>query len=227
MLTPLIQHARRAVSLGRYRRIARKFRAFTMIPPATYVANLRVAAKCRGVPGCVVECGVWRGGMIAGIAEVLGPGRQYHLFDSFAGLPPAGERDGPAARAWQADRGLWWNFDNCTAPPDYAERAMRLAGARRFALHPGWFEDTLRSFAPAEPIALLRLDGDWYESTLTCMNALYPHLAHGGLIIVDDYYVWDGCCRAVHAFLAERDLPLRITQRFGRVCVLRVPDAGQ
>ncbi len=55
----------------------------------------------RHVKGCVVECGVWRGGMSAGMAEVLGPDREYFLFDRFEGLPPATGPDGVYAKTWR------------------------------------------------------------------------------------------------------------------------------
>src|SRR5256885_815316 len=88
----------------RYRRIARKYRRWSMVPSVAYVSNLRIAANVKNVPGVVVECGTWRGGMIAGIADVLGSNRRYYLFDSFEGLPPAREIDGTGALAWQADK---------------------------------------------------------------------------------------------------------------------------
>ena len=60
----------------------------------------------------------------------------------------------------------------------------------------------------------MRLDADRYESTLTCLKHLYPHVAPGGVVIIDDYKEWDGCARAVHEFLfmrASRGVP-RIRQ---------------
>ena len=89
-----------------------------------YVANLCIVRALQSVPGCVVECGVWRGGMIAGIAEVLGPEREYILFDSFEGLPPAKEIDGEAALAWQSDKSSPLYHDNCAAEQKFAAEAM-------------------------------------------------------------------------------------------------------
>ena len=87
-----------------FRRIYSKYRAYTMIHEAMYVNNLELCAKFGATPGCVVECGVWRGGMSAGMAEVLGADRDYFLFDSFEGLPPAREDlDGASAVAWQSN----------------------------------------------------------------------------------------------------------------------------
>ena len=64
-------------------RLHRKYREHTMASASVFWRNLRIVDANRHVQGCVVECGVWRGGMSAGMAEVLGPSREYFLFDSF------------------------------------------------------------------------------------------------------------------------------------------------
>ena len=206
-----------------YQRIYNRYRTYTMIPEATYLRNLQIAERVRGVEGCIVECGVWRGGMIAGIAELLGPERDYYLFDSFEGLPPARELDGPDALAWQAATDSPIYYDNCAAPVEAAAEAMRMSGATSVGLVKGWFENTLPRFRPPAPIALLRLDGDWYESTLASLNSLYPYVSDQGLVIVDDYATWDGCARAVHEFLARSSSVRRIQRYEGDVCVLTPP----
>ena len=87
---------------------------------------------------------------------------------------------------------------------------MKMSSASKFSLIPGWFADTLRDFTPCEGIAVLRLDADWYESTIQCLTSPYPSVVPGGLIIVDDYYTWDGCARAVHDYLSRCKLSDRI-----------------
>jgi hypothetical protein len=87
----------------------------------------------------------------------------------------------------------------------------------------GWFSETLNNLRLEEGIAILRLDGDWYESTMECLTALYPKVNCGGLIIIDDYYVWDGCARAVHDYLSEKNLPIRIRQHISGVCFMVKP----
>jgi O-methyltransferase len=191
-----------------------------MISRDTYVGNLSLASKVTGVPGCVVECGVWRGGMSAGMAAILGADRKYFLFDSFEGLPPAKEIDGAAALNWQLNKESPLYHDNCTAGEEFARRAMTLSGARSFQLVKGWFDKTLPSFQPPEPIALLRLDGDWYDSTMVCLNSLFERVAPGGLIILDDYHTWDGCSRALHDFLSQRSAPERI-HSLDTICYLQ------
>ena len=197
-----------------------RFRHFTMIPHQAYLANLRLAEQVASVPGCVIECGVWRGGMIAGLVKVLGSDRSYFLFDSFEGLPPAREVDGPAANRWQSNPQGETYYDNCNAGVEFADRAMRLSGARSFRLVKGWFSETLPSFTTPEPVALLRLDSDWYDSTLLCLESLFDRVVPGGLIVIDDYFAWDGCSRAVHDFLSRRSATERI-QTFQGVCFIK------
>lgn len=201
----------------------RKYQKYTMIPPSLFAKNLQLVKKAAGVPGCVVECGVWRGGMIAGIADILGGDREYVLFDSFEGLPPAKEIDGPAAAAWQADKDSPGYHDNCKAERRWAEEAMALSPARQVLYVQGWFDQTLPAAAPPAPIAVLRLDGDWYDSIMVCLTHLMPHVARGGLVILDDYYTWDGCSRAVHDYLSAQKSAARIYQFRDGVCYLQVP----
>jgi O-methyltransferase len=196
-----------------------KYRNLTMAPRSYFLRNMQIVDERRHVKGCVVECGVWRGGMSAGMAEVLGPDREYFLFDSFEGLPPATEPDGEVAKNWQQDTQSATYFDNCRAPIAFAERAMKLSGVPKYKLVKGWFENTLPQFVPPGPIAILRLDGDWYESTMSALEALFKHMARDGIVILDDYYAWDGCSRAVHDFLSRHQSTARLTQRYG-VCVL-------
>lgn len=187
----------------KFRGLYRRFQPFTMVPEHAFVDNLSIASRVANLPGCIVECGVWRGGMSAAIASILGPHRQYCLFDSFQGLPDAKEIDGPAALAWQKAVDSPWFHDNCTAPASSAREAMKLAGVSRVQIFEGWFHETLPAFTPSEPIAFLRLDADWYDSTMICLETLMPHLAPGGIVVLDDYYTWDGCSRAVHDYLSK------------------------
>lgn len=220
-LRPFKQAISDGISEARLRRVYRKFRPFTMVPPEWYIDNMRLAERVRKaeLQGCVLECGVWRGGMIAGLATLLGSDRDYFLFDSFEGLPPAKQVDGESALRWQANTGAPEHFDNCSAPPEFASEAMRIAGATSFSLVKGWFNETVPKFKPPSPIALLRLDGDWYESTMVCLVHLFDEVAPGGIVILDDYYTWDGCSRALHDFLSKRSAVERV-RSLGNVCFL-------
>ena len=159
--------------------------------------------------------------MIRGLADVLGPDRKYHLFDSFEGLPPAQkEFDGQVAIAWQQDTTSQYHYDNCSADEAYA-RGLFEGSGYDVEFHRGWFDDTIPQYQPERPISVLRLDGDWYDSTMTCLRGLVPHLAPKALILVDDYFDWEGCARALHDYLGETKSTMRIRQSgFGGICYL-------
>ena len=199
----------------------RKYRKYTMATNKYFWRNMLIVDSRRHINGCVVECGVWRGGMSAGMAEILGPDREYYLFDSFEGLPPAQEADGIAAKNWQEDTQSLTYYDNCRASIEFAEQAMKLSRVPNYHIIKGWFEDTLPEFIPPCQIAVLRLDGDWYESTMVALENLYKYLAPGALVIIDDYYAWDGCSRAVHDFLSQNKSATRIIHKYG-ICILDV-----
>lgn len=199
--------------------LCHKYKDFTMASARHFLPNLLIADAHRHVSGCVIECGVWRGGLSAAIAELMGPGREYFLFDSFEGLPPVTEEDGERAKGWQQDIENPSYHDNCRATIEFAERAMKLSRVPKYRIVKGWFDKTVTGFVPPCPIAILRLDGDWYQSTLIPLESLFKYLAHNGIVIIDDYYTWNGCSRAVHDFLSRHQLTARVTQKYG-ICVI-------
>ncbi len=193
-----------------------------MVPEEEFLDSLEIVEKFHDkvVAGSIVECGTWRGGMLGGIGILLGPGLDYVGADSFQGLPEAGELDGEAAKQWQAEPDKEGYFDNCAAAREDFDRAMikaELTGVR--VLH-CWFENTLPTAEFSNGIGLLRLDGDWFESTLTCLQTLFPKVNPGGVIVIDDYAAWDGCSRAVHKYLADQMAPEKIRSWNGRVCYI-------
>jgi O-methyltransferase len=139
-----------------------------------------------GVPGDLMETGVWRGGatifMRGALAAYGDAGRRVWVADSFAGLP-RGDARYPA----DADARFWRNPHLAVSLDDVRENFRRyglLDDRVRFL--EGWFRDTLPG-APVEQLAVLRLDADMYESTIVALEALYPRLEPGGFLIVDDY----------------------------------------
>lgn len=165
----------------------------------------------RNVPGCVVECGVWRGGSTMAAALTLiqegATGRNVYLYDTFEGMTPPTDHDktsdGTLARAHlagDADKQVYW----CVADLDDVTRNMRSTGypPERVRYVKGPVEQTIPAHLPAEPIALLRLDTDWYESTRHELAHLYPLLSEGGVLIIDDYGHWAGARKAVDEYLA-------------------------
>jgi O-methyltransferase len=177
------------------------------------------------IPGCFVECGVWRGGASFLMADLLRrqrvTDRRVWLFDSFEGLPPVGPLDGISAADFRQS-GRY--FDNNSASLEEVQAGAEELGLSEYVtLVKGWFENTVLSQRDdLGPIALLRIDGDWYESVKECLEGFYDQVSPDGYIILDDYFDWQGCALAVHEFLWSRRLPHRIvTQRTGDTVVIR------
>jgi hypothetical protein len=189
-----------------------------------------------GVPGAYVECGVWRGGaaaLLALLARHEGKGRPTHLFDSFQGLPSPTVHDGvpgaPGATG-AAERTDLEPVGLYVATRDdvsqFLFEALRL-DPDRVLLHEGWFQHTLPAARHAlRPIALLRIDADWYESVKACLDGLYDNVAEGGYVILDDYGSYPGCRRAVEEFRAARGLEADLHRIDAHGVWFRKPEAA-
>jgi hypothetical protein len=193
----------------------------------TLASAARTAALCDAVEhlvrnrieGDIAECGVWRGGSVMAVALTLlrlgEADRDLYLFDTFTGMPEPGPADVPSPydgysplRRWRraARAGRQW----AGVPAERVRRAVESTGypPKRIKLVAGMVERTLPAEAP-ERLALLRLDTDWYASTRHELEQLYPRLADGGVLLIDDYGHYRGARRAVDEFFAEvRPAPL-------------------
>jgi O-methyltransferase len=165
-----------------------------------------------GVPGDVVETGVWRGGAMIfarGVLEALGDTeRSVWCADSFVGLPR------PDTKGYPADEGdIHHTYHQLAVPLEQVRSNFARYGLLddRVRFLDGWFRDTLPT-APIECLAVLRLDGDMYESTIVALDALYSKLSSGGFVIVDDYGAARACKQAIDDFRREHgiDEPLRV-----------------
>jgi O-methyltransferase len=152
------------------------------------------------VPGDLIETGVWRGGatifMRAALEAYGDETRCVWVADSFQGLPEPDEISYPADRGSQFSKSA-----RLAVSVDEVKENFRRYGLLDERIHflVGWFRDTLPS-APIERLAILRLDGDMYESTIVALESLYPKVSPGGYVIVDDYYAVDACRAAVDDF---------------------------
>ena len=179
----------------------------------TYHAARRVNAERR--PGAFVELGVARGGCAALLAKqaFADPDlrRSMWLFDSFEGLPdPTADDLDPARGSGTGDHVTPLARGSCLGTIEDVQWLLfeRFKLPReRVTLVKGWFQDTLPVHAKRiGPIALLRIDGDWYESTKVCLDHLYDEVVVGGAVIVDDYESCFGCAKAVDEFLGRRQI---------------------
>jgi hypothetical protein len=204
-------------------------RPFTMTSPARVQALIQAVRHLErsGTQGAIVECGVWRGGSMLAVARTLGdlgrPHRDLYLFDTFAGMPAPGPEDFSShdgAPAGDLLRRPDETHTRAFATREDVARTMRLSGYPETRIHlvAGMVEETIPREAP-DRIALLRLDTDWYASTRHELEHLYPRLARGGVLILDDYGWWEGARRAVDEYFGARNeaILLHVIDQSGRI----------
>jgi hypothetical protein len=183
-----------------------------------------VALNREGVSGDVVECGVWNGGCVGlmALANLRAPGsirRKFHLFDSFEGLPQPSSYDVDVLAGFKSlhpELEVRDKSDAALQPigacvgqsqPEVEKFLVEKLKLNRddLVFHTGWFQDTVPRVAQTiSAISLLRIDGDWYESTKVCLDDLYSKVAPGGYIIIDDYGIFSGCRKATDEFLETK-----------------------
>lgn len=185
---------------------------YTMLGKAR-LANVEHCVRTvleEGIPGDLIECGVWRGGSVVFMRGLLAAfevtDRIVWVADSFEGLPPP-------TTAPDLELGIDLSRERVPALAidiDTVKRAFSAHGLldQQVRFLKGWFSETLAE-APIEQLALLRLDGDLYSSTRDALVALYDRVVPGGFVVVDDYFL--PCCRkAVEEFLVERGIQVPI-----------------
>jgi O-methyltransferase len=162
------------------------------------------------IAGDFIETGVWRGGCCILMRAILAvnaiQNRKVYVADSFAGLPP------PNPELYPHDEGLDLHV--------HKELAISLEQVKdnfsRYGLLDdqvvfvkGFFSDTLPSLE-AGPFAIIRLDGDLYESTYVALCALYPKLSPGGFVIIDDFKIIPACQQAVFDYRDKHGIAIPI-----------------
>jgi hypothetical protein len=175
------------------------------------------AVKYKDSPGVYVECGVAAGAQIIAMAAGA-PNKTIYAFDSFEGIPLASNKDDQAP-------GLhFFTKTEQAALPNPGEQVLVSSGATSVSIESfkehcfnsgvgtrnikpvrGWFEETVQNFN-RDKIAILRLDGDLYNSTYVCLKYLYPKLIDGGVCIIDDAAL-PGCWNAVIDYFDTEDMP--------------------
>lgn len=152
-------------------------------------------------PGIFVECGVAKGGALAMMYHASKGQREIYGFDSFEGMPELSNEDEGHGKNWVGYK--------CSGNEGIHSALNTLkvfkVNENKIKLVKGWFEDTL-PITSLDTIALLRLDNDWYASTKYCLEILYPKLAKGGVVIIDDYLTFIGCRKAVDEFRTQNEI---------------------
>lgn len=165
--------------------------------------------------GAIVECGVAAGSNFAQMIRASidsGIKRKYYGFDSFQGIPFAGEHDdcqpGIGAKNESENGTLKTTGVSSHTKRDVMDTLQQWGVWNDdVLLIEGWFQDTV-PHNTIKSIAVLRLDGDLYESTKVCLEHLYPLVETGGLVIIDDYNL-KGCRQAVTEYITDKDIDLK------------------
>lgn len=199
------------MTIGEMNEIVAAVLSYTMTDEIRIKGLIRETERVirEGIPGAIVECGVWRGGSMMAVAMALVrmgvTDRELYLFDTFVGMTPPEAIDvdlhGRAAMDQKAG-----SFDpaGCTASLSMVQANMASIGypPENLCYVKGDVLDTLPAQAP-EHIALLHLDTDWYKSTRHELETLCPRVSPGGCIMIDDYGHWAGARKATDEYLAE------------------------
>ena len=189
--------------------------AISMLPMARFenIDQCIRTVVAEGIEGDFIETGVWRGGaciFMRAAARVLGQGhRTVWVADSFEGLPEPDAEKFPVEAKAHAGGVMKAKYKHFAVDLAHVQANFRAFGMLDDGVRflKGWFKDTLPT-APIGKLAIMRLDGDYYESTMDGLTNLYDKLVPGGFAIIDDYGEdsWTYCRKAVDTFRAERGI---------------------
>lgn len=198
-------------------------------PNLTMLARLAAGLSVHGTEGLIVECGTALGGSAIVMAAAKEPTRPMKVYDVFGMIPPPSDMDGAdihqrydaitSGSSVGVGGDVYYGYrDNLY---DEVEASFARLGVptaeNNVQLIKGLFQDTLEL---DEPVALAHLDGDWYESTMICLERIAPLLVVGGRIVLDDYFAWSGCRRATDEYFAGR--PEFVLEHRAKVHAVRV-----
>ncbi len=155
------------------------------------------------VAGDIVECGVYRGGSAAVLGwSMMGleDRRKLWLFDSFAGMPPAGEQDGEYSRELEG---------KFVGSAESTRRLLARAGVpeERYEIVEGLYAEVLGAFEPPR-VALLHVDCDFYDPVKLVLETFYPAVSDGGFVVLNDYGIYKGAKAATDEFLATHGISI-------------------
>ena len=163
--------------------------------------------------GILIEAGCALGGSAIVIASAKAKSRPFFVYDCFGMIPPPSDRDGPDAHerfkiiSGGQSSGInghtYYGYESGLLEKVTAN--FRRLGfpveANNVHLVQGLFEAAMRI---EQPVELAHIDGDWYDSVMTCLQRIEPHLVRGGVLVLDDYAAWSGCRKAVDDYFATR-----------------------
>jgi hypothetical protein len=174
------------------------------------------------IQGDIVECGVWKGGSsmcaMLSLAAFGDQNRNFFLYDTFEGMSEPGEKDKDLSDSSAKDQlssrekttsDVIWAY----SPLEEVQKNIEYTGypMSKVQCIKGKVEETIPGTI-SDKVALLRLDTDWYESTLHELNHLFPKLVPGGVLIIDDYGHWKGAREAVDQYFHDNNITILLNR---------------
>lgn len=204
--------------------IYHKVKTFTMTSPERMYSLYKAVEYVvqNNIPGDFVECGVWRGGCSMIMALTLlkkgDSSRKIYLYDTYEGMSEPTDAD--KAFSGEPAQDLLNNQDRldvtsvwCYSAIDEVKANLVSTGypLNKLEFVKGKVEDTIPATIPGQ-LAILRLDTDWFESTMHELQHLYPLLREKGVLIIDDYGHWEGARKAVDLYISQHKLNLLLNR---------------
>jgi hypothetical protein len=183
----------------------------SMVSPERLINLYNQCEKFKNTKTSFVECGVAKGGCLALMSYTGGEDNKVYGFDSFDGMPDITEKDLGNYNKSDIHKCFGKPGDNLSGGIENVYKTFQILDVdmKKTTLVKGYFNDTLNVPENIEnigEISVLRLDGDWYDSTMICLEKLYDKVVVGGVIIIDDYGHWVGAKRATDDFRLKRNI---------------------
>ena len=192
-----------------FKDLLKQIRPYTMLPePRLHMLYTLAKEVCeKDIPGNFAECGVAGGGSSAMLAAIISRyskrSRLIYACDTFEGMPPPSEHD--VVRGVEAED-TGWGTGTCAAPTTSLEKVARELGVfQNVMIVKGLFQETLPVWrSRMGELAFVHMDSDWYESTISIFDNLYPQVVSGGKVQLDDYNYWEGIKKAVDEYKSKK-----------------------
>lgn len=196
------------------------------------LVEITIANEKLGIEGYIIEAGCGLGGSAIVIAGSKAIERPFYIYDVFGMIPPPSEKDGKdvheryelikAGKSTGVGGGVYYGYvNNLYQEVRNSFKNFGLdVNANNITLIKGLYQDTMRvNF----PVSLAHIDCDWYESVITCLQRIWPNLAIGGTMVIDDYYTWAGCMKAVDEYFNDQN---NNDYEFTKKCRLHIVKKG-
>ena len=195
------------------------------------LAQVALANEQREIDGAIIEAGCALGGSAIILTKSKVRERPFYIYDVFGMIPPPSERDGQDAQTRYKviesgnSHGIggehYYGYEEDLyhkVQQNFNEYGLETS-THNIKLIKGLYEDTLRvNFS----VSLAHIDCDWYDSVMVCLNRIEPYLVSGGTLVIDDYFCYSGCKRAVDDYFSSKDKSKYQFEKKNRLHIIKI-----